>query len=118
MADVYTSILFHLSFLSSTAHFFFVTGWPTVLEFLEFLELFWNFFGTGNVLEKSHFFRLVLELFLNSEFLTSDFLGYNISRGCLDLPFVRKYYFSFAQLFVLEKCENVLEMFWNCSGIF
>ena len=83
------------------------TGWPTVLEFL---ELFWNFFGTGNVLEKSHFFRLVLELFL-----TSDFLGYNISGcpPCLDLPFVRKYYLSFAQLFVLEKCENVLELFWN-----
>ena len=38
------------------------TGWPTVLEFLEFLELFWNFFGFGNVLEKkSHFFSLVLE---------------------------------------------------------
>ena len=35
------------------------SGWPKVLEFL---ELFWNFFGTGNVLEKSHFFRLVLEL--------------------------------------------------------
>ena len=31
---------------------------------------------------------------------------------------MRKYYFSFAQLFVLEKCENVLEMFWNCSGFF
>ena len=97
------------------------TGWPTVLEFLEFLELFWIFFGTGNVLEKSHFFRLVLELFLNSEFLTSDFLGgtgiaidqtFPVAP-CLDLPFVRKYYFSFAQLFVLEKCENVLELFWN-----
>ena len=40
-----------------------------------------QFFGTGNVLEKSHFFRLVLELFFKSEFLTNDFLDYNIS-GC------------------------------------
>ena len=39
------------------------------LEFLELLELFWILFGTGNVLEKIHFFRIVLELLLNSEFL-------------------------------------------------
>ena len=94
--------------------------WPTVLEFLEFLELFWNFFGTGNVLEKSHFFRLVLELFLNSEFLASDFLGYNIS-GCplFGSPICEKILFQFCPIIChecgLEKCENVLEMFLKCS---
>ena len=88
--------------------------WPTVLEFLEFLELFWNYFGTGNVLENSHFFRLVLELFLNSEFLMSDFLGYNIS-GCplFRSPICEKILFQFCRPCVLEKCENVLEMFFK-----
>ena len=93
--------------------------WPTLLEFLEFLELFWNFFGTGNVLEKSHFFRLVLELFWNSEFLTSDFLGYNISSCPLfGSPICEKILFQFGRPCVLEKSENVLEMFLDCSGIF
>ena len=40
-----------------------------------------GFFGTRNVLEKIYFFRIVLELFLNSDFLTINFLGYNTS-GC------------------------------------
>ena len=44
-----------------------VSGWPMALEFLEFLELFWIFFGTRNVLKKFHFFMLVLKLFVNSE---------------------------------------------------
>ena len=62
---------------------------------LEFLELFWTFFGTGNELEKIPFFRFVLELFLNSEFLTISFLGYSI----YDCPLFRssllmKYYFN------------------------
>ena len=80
-----------------------ITEWSTVLEFLEFLELFWNFFGTGNVLEKSHFFRLVLELFLNSEFLTSDFLSYNIS-GCplFGSPICEKIIFQFCPIFVMN----------------
>ena len=65
-----------------------VSAYPMVLEFLEisnsrscsdFFEFF--FFGTGNVLEKIQFSRLVLELFLNSELLTTNFLGRNIS-GC------------------------------------
>ena len=69
-----------------------VSGCPMVLEFLELLELFWIFFGTGNVLEKTHFFRLVLELFLNSEFLQSFFCVTTIPVvPCLDLPFVIKY---------------------------
>ena len=56
------------------------------------------FFGTGNVLEKIQFFMLVLELFLKSEFLTINFLGYNILVGpCLNLLFVIKYYFNSAQ---------------------
>ena len=94
-------------------------GWPTVLEFLEFLELFWNFFCTGNILEKSHFFRLVLELFLNSEFLRSDFLAYNISGFPLfGSPIFEKILPHLGSPCVLEKCENVLEMFWNCSGFF
>ena len=46
---------------------------------LEFVELFWIFFGIGNVLEKFHFFRIVLELALNPKFLAINFLGYNIS---------------------------------------
>ena len=50
-----------------------------ILEFLELLELFWIFFGTGNEPEKILFLRLALEFFLNSEFLTINFLGYNIS---------------------------------------
>ena len=49
------------------------------LEFFEFCGLFWIFFGTGNILEKIHFFWLVLELIFHSEFLTMNFLGYNIS---------------------------------------
>ena len=60
-----------------------VLGCPMVLEFLEYLELFWIFFGSGNVLEKIHFFRIVLELFLNSEFLTTTFLSYNFSTCSL-----------------------------------
>ena len=35
------------------------------LEFFEFCELFWIFFGTENILEKIHFFWLVLELILH-----------------------------------------------------
>ena len=58
-----------------------VAGCPMALKFHEFLEMFWICFGAGNVLEKIHFFRLVLELFLNSEFLIINFLVYNIS-GC------------------------------------
>ena len=89
-----------------------ITGWPTVLEFL---GLFRNFFGTGNVLEKGHFFRLVLELFLNSEFLTSDFLGQQFwVAPCLDLPFVRKYYL----ILVFHVFFKNVKMFWNCSEIF
>ena len=94
----------------------------TVLEFLEFLELFWNFFGTGNVLEKSHFFRLVLELFLNSEFLTSDFLGYNISGFPLfGSPICEKILFQFCPIICHEYPSMFLKnvkMFLNCSGIF
>ena len=37
------------------------TGWPLALEFLEFFELFWNFFFASIILEKGHFFSLVLE---------------------------------------------------------
>ena len=55
-----------------------VSVYPMILEFLEFLELFWFFFGTGNVLKKILFFRLVLELLLNSDFFTINFLGYII----------------------------------------
>ena len=44
-----------------------VLGCPMLLEFFELY------------LEKSTFFRIVLESFLNSEFLTISFLGYNIS---------------------------------------
>ena len=51
-------------------------------------------------------------MFLNSEFLTSDFLGYNIS-GCLDLPFVRKYYLILAVHVFLKN----VKMFLKCSGI-
>ena len=70
-------------------------------------------------LKKSHFFRLVLELFWNSEFLTSDFLDYNIS-GCplFGSPICEKILPHLGRPCVLEKCENVLEMFWNCSGFF
>ena len=50
-------------------------------NFLNSLNCSGFFFGTGNVLEKIHFFRIVLELFLNSEFFTINFLGYNFS-GC------------------------------------
>ena len=98
-------------YLSQTLH--------RVANFLEFLELFWNFFCTGNVLEKSHFFRLVLELFFNSEFLMSDFLGYNIS-GCplFGSPICEKILPHFGRPCILEKCENVLEMFGNCYRIF
>ena len=35
-----------------------------ILEFLELLELFWIFFGTGNEPEKILFLRLALEFFL------------------------------------------------------
>ena len=45
---------------------------------LEFLELFWIFFGTANELEKVSFFRFVLEFFLNSKFLIINFLDYSI----------------------------------------
>ena len=51
-----------------------LSGYPI----LKFLELFWIFFGTGNELDKISFFRLVLELLFNSEFLTINFLGYSI----------------------------------------
>ena len=44
----------------------------------EFLELFCTFFDTENQLQKVSFFRLVLQLFLNSEFLTINLLGYSI----------------------------------------
>ena len=56
-----------------------VSGGPMVLEFFEFCELFRIFFVTANILEKIPFFSLVLELILHSEFLTMNFLGYNIS---------------------------------------
>ena len=56
------------------------------------------FFGTGNVLEKIQFFMLVLEMFLKSEILTINILGYNILVGpCLNLLYVIKYYFNSAQ---------------------
>ena len=45
-----------------------LSAWLSVLEFIEFLEFFWIFFGTWNILEKGHFFRLVLKLILNSNF--------------------------------------------------
>ena len=66
---------------------------------LEFLGLFWIYVGTGNVLEKiPFFFRLVLELFLSSEFLTIRFLCYNI-YGCplLGFPLCDKILFPFCQ---------------------
>ena len=104
--------------IPSSSSYMLNTGWPTVLEFLEFLELFWNFFGTGNVLEKSHFFRVFLELFLNSEFLTSNFLGYNISG--LPPVWISHLWENITSswLFVCSwkmwKCSwNVLELFWN-----
>ena len=39
---------------------------------------FFFFFGAGSELEKIPFVRLVLELFLNSEFLAINVLGYSI----------------------------------------
>ena len=47
---------------------------------LEFLEVFWIllWYSTGTVFEKMPFLMLVLELFLNSEFLTINFLGHSI----------------------------------------
>ena len=66
---------------------------------LEFFGLFWIYFGTGNVLEKiPFFFRLVLELFLNSEFLTIRFLCYSI-YGCplFGSPLCDKILFPFCQ---------------------
>ena len=96
---------------SLLGHCVIMTGWPTVLEFLEFLKLFWNF-------EKSHFFRLVLELFLNSEFLMSDSLGYNIS-GCplFGSPICEKILIQFCPIICswkMWKCSwNILELFWN-----
>ena len=54
-----------------------------------------GFFGTGNILEKIQFFRLVLELFLNSIFLQSIFYVTKFPlASCLDLLFVIKYYFN------------------------
>ena len=54
-----------------------------------------GFFGTGNILEKIQFFRLVLELFLNSIFLQSIFYVTTFPlASCLDLLFVIKYYFN------------------------
>ena len=47
------------------------TGWPLVLEFLEFLELFLNFFGSGIVLQKHHILTVALEMFLKSHFCFS-----------------------------------------------
>ena len=41
-----------------------------VLEFLDFFELLYNFFDASNVLAKGRLFRLVLEFFLNSKFVT------------------------------------------------
>ena len=46
-------------------------GWPQVLEFLEFRELFWIFFDTGNVLEEGHLIRIFMEMFLNLDFFVS-----------------------------------------------
>ena len=43
---------------------------------LEFLDLSKISFGSGNVLEKIYFFRFVLELLLNLEFLIINFLVY------------------------------------------
>ena len=83
------------------------------------LDFFWYWKCTWkNVLEKSHFFSLVLEFFLNSEFLTSDFLGYNIS-GCplFGSPICEKILFQFCPIICswkMWKCSwNVLELFWN-----
>ena len=49
-----------------------------VIPYIEFQGaqwfcIFFFFLGTGNVLEKIHFFRLFLELFLNSDFWQSTF---------------------------------------------
>ena len=58
---------------------------PVVLEFLEFLELFCAFFGTGSVLEKIHFFRLALELFTNSDTYPYEFFKFSSSKLWLSL---------------------------------
>ena len=82
------------------------------------LEFFWY----GNVLGKSQFFRLVLELFLNSEFLTSDFLGCNIS-GCplFGSPICEKILFQFCRIICHEypsMCSwKMWQMFLKCSSI-
>ena len=44
------------------------TGWPTVLEIL---ELFWKFFGTGNVLEKKPLFQACSGIVLEFRIATS-----------------------------------------------
>ena len=48
------------------------TGWPQVLDFLEFSGIALSFFDTGNVLKKGHFFWIVLEMFLNLEVFISN----------------------------------------------
>ena len=48
-----------------------LSGCPIVLEFFEFLELFWIFFGTGNVLEKTPF-----GIALQVKIFTINFLHY------------------------------------------
>ena len=48
-----------------------LSGCPIVLEFFEFLELFWIFFGTGNVLEKTPF-----GIALQDKIFTINFLHY------------------------------------------
>ena len=73
-----TDVLF--PFNSSVFHFFHVLvvktfcfnqslWWPLVIEFLDFLDLIRNFFGTSNGFEKCQFFTVVLKLFLNSKYL-------------------------------------------------
>ena len=76
-----TDLLF--PFNSSVIHFFHVLvvktfcfnqslWWPLVTEFLDFLDLIRNFFGTSNGFEKCHFFTEVLKLFLNSKYLKTS----------------------------------------------
>ena len=61
-------------------------GWPMVVEFLEYLEFFWNW--------KSRFFRVFLEFFFNSGFSQSTFWVTTFSVCLyLDLLFVIIHYF-------------------------
>ena len=87
-----------------------ITGGTHAIPYIEFqgAQWFWNslnslhssgfFLVLEMYLKKIHFFRLVLELLLNSGSFTINALGYNISVcPCLDLLFRIKYNFNSAQ---------------------